>query len=146
MCIRDRIEIVNRMAGTGLEFSVEPVLAIEDILDLRALVNEVYVDEKIKRYAVDLVHATREPEAAGLSGMSGLIQYGASPRASIALCLAARALALLSGRSYVIPADIKTVSFDVLRHRVLVSYEAEAEEMTSSEIIRRIVDLSLIHI
>jgi MoxR-like ATPase len=128
------------MAHTGLSLSADPVMETDELLKLQGLVNRVYVDPKIQQYAVDIVLATREPAKAGLSDYEGLIQYGASPRASIALVLAARAQALMNGRAFVTPRDIKQVGLDVLRHRVIVSYEAEAEEITSDRMVRRIFD------
>ncbi|MHC4946345.1 MAG: AAA family ATPase [Planctomycetota bacterium] len=136
----EEMEITSRMASTGKDLSLEPVMDAEEVLSLRSRVNEIYADEKIQRYAVDLVFATREPAACGLADLAPLIQYGASPRASIALILVARAQALLEGRSYVIPKDIKEVGLDVLRHRVIPSFEAEAEEVTSAAIVTRILE------
>jgi MoxR-like ATPase len=103
------------------------------------VVDAVYMDEKIKNYIVDLVHATREPNEYKID-VARLIQYGASPRATIYLTVAAKAYAFLQGRGYVTPQDVKTIGMDVLRHRVIVSYEAEAEEMTSENVIKRIFD------
>jgi MoxR-like ATPase len=111
----------------------------EDISAARAAVRRVYIDEKIKAYIVDLVMATRRPAEYGLD-LDGLIQFGASPRATIYLAKAAQAHAFLRGRGYVTPDDIKAVSLDVLRHRILVTYEAEAEEITPEEIARRVLD------
>jgi len=103
------------------------------------VVNSIYMDEKIKNYIVDLIFATRDPKAYNID-VAGLIQYGASPRATIYLAIAAKAYAFLQGRGYVTPQDVKTIGLDVLRHRVIVSYEAEAEEMTSEAVIKRIFD------
>jgi MoxR-like ATPase len=136
----EEMEITSRMASTGKDLSLEPVMDAEEVLSLRSRVNEIYADEKIQRYAVDLVFATREPAACGLADLAPLIQYGASPRASIALILVARAQALLEGRSYVIPKDIKEVGLDVLRHRVIPSFEAEAQEVASAAIVTRILE------
>ena len=132
-------EIVERMAVVGKEIKVEPVVGPEDILKARQTVNEIYIDQKIKEYILDLVFATREPKSHGLD-LENLIQYGASPRASIYLTVAAKAHAFLSGRGYVVPQDVKSIGMDVLRHRVIVTYEAEAEEMTSEQILERIFD------
>ena len=132
-------EIVERMAVVGKEIKVEPVIGPEDILRARQTVNEIYIDQKIKEYILDLVFATREPKSHGLD-LENLIQYGASPRASIYLTVAAKAHAFLSGRGYVVPQDVKSIGMDVLRHRVIVTYEAEAEEMTSEQILGRIFD------
>ena len=105
----------------------------------RRVVDEIYVDDKIKDYVVDLVFATRKPQEYGLA-LGELIQYGASPRATIFLTIAARANAFLDGRGYVVPQDVKDVALDVLRHRVIVTYEAEAEETSGEEIARRILE------
>ena len=115
---------------------VSPVLTPGDILKAREVVDTIYVDEKIQGYIVDIVLATREPKTFGLD-MANLIQYGASPRASIYLNQAAKAYAFLQGRGYVTPQDVKTIGPDVLRHRILLSYEAEAEEMTSDDAVAR---------
>ena len=100
----------------------------------------IYLDEKVKDYVLDIVSATRHPEGYGLDELKPLIEYGASPRASINLCLAARANAFLVGRAYVTPQDVKDVAFDILRHRVLLTYEAEAEETTSEDVIRKVLE------
>jgi MoxR-like ATPase len=132
-------EIMDRMAETGKQIVTQPVVTPQQILNARKVVNSVYMDEKIKSYIVDLVHATREPKSYNIDVVS-LIQYGASPRATIYLAIAAKAFAFLQGRGYVTPQDVKTIGMDVLRHRVIVSYEAEAEEMTSEDVIKRIFD------
>ncbi len=110
-----------------------------DILECRSLVDEIYVDSKVQDYIVDLVMATREPDSYGVP-VQGLIQYGVSPRATISLTLAAKANAFLHGRGYVIPQDVKDLALDVLRHRLIITYEAEAEDKTSDDIVRTIVD------
>jgi MoxR-like ATPase len=132
-------EIMDRMAETGKQFITNPVVTPDQILKARKVVDSVYMDEKIKNYIVDLVLATRDPKAYQID-MAGLIQYGASPRATIYLAIAAKAYAFLQGRGYVTPQDVKTIGLDVLRHRLIVSYEAEAEELTSEAIIKRIFD------
>jgi MoxR-like ATPase len=132
-------QIMDRMAETGKQIVTQPVVAPEQILKARKVVDSVYMDDKIKNYIVDLVFATRDPKAYKID-ISGLIQYGASPRASIYLNIAAKAYAFLQGRGYVTPQDVKTIGMDVLRHRVIVSYEAEAEDMTSESVIKRIFD------
>jgi len=132
-------QILDRMAVTKSEPIVKPVVEPSEILAARQLVDEIYVDDKIKDYIVTLVLATRDPAANGLD-LAQLIQYGASPRATLALTLAAKANAFLSGRGYVTPQDVKTIGPDVLRHRIIISYEAEAEEIDSDEIVRRIFD------
>ncbi len=116
------------------------IISPERILDARKVVNEIYIDEKIKEYIIDIVFATREPEKYGLEELSRFIEYGASPRASIALSTASRAHAFLRHRGYVTPEDIKSIGPDVLRHRIIVTYEAEAEEITSEDIVRKIFD------
>jgi len=130
-------QILRRMARSTLDIRVEPVISPEDILRLRTLSDEIYMDEKIEDYILNIVQATRSPQECGLD-IGDLIRYGASPRATIALCMASRAYALLQGRGYVTPQDVKSVGMDVLRHRVIISYEAEAEEKTSEDLIRQI--------
>jgi MoxR-like ATPase len=132
-------EILDRMSGGDIP-SVEKRLTPEDIIRLRAVVRNVYMDDKIKDYIVTLVHATREPGTYGLKELDGLIEYGASPRATIYLAQAARANAFLRRRGYVTPEDIKQIGPDVLRHRVMCTYEAEAEDMTSEDIIRKVFE------
>ncbi len=132
-------KILRAMACSAPRLEVEPVITPEEILALRELTDEIYLDEKLEEYIVNLTHATREPEQYGLE-IRDLIRYGASPRATIFLAMAARANALLSGRGYVTPQDIKDVGPDVLRHRVIVTYEAEAEEKTSEDIIKQVFD------
>ena len=119
---------------------IRPVVSIADILDLRRLAAEVYIDEKIERYIVDIVFATRQPADYGLEHFKSFISFGASPRASINLALAARSYALLKGRGYVIPEDVRAVCYDVLRHRIGLSYEAEAQDLTSDELIKEILN------
>lgn len=133
-------EILNRMAFTKYEFRVQPTIHIEEIFTLRSVVDQIYLDEKIKDYILDLVFASRKPADYGLRKLDNLIEYGASPRASIALCLAARAYAFMNGRGYVIPHDVKMIGMDVLRHRIAVTYEAEAEGLTPEDIIQSIFD------
>jgi MoxR-like ATPase len=138
----DRVEeraIVEAMATSEPSLSVQPVVSVEEIARARRVVNTIYVDDKIKDYIVDLVLATRNPKAAGLD-LNGYIQTGASPRASINLTLASRAAAFLDGRGYVTPQDVKKLAPDVMRHRVTVSYEAEAENITSEDVIQKILD------
>ncbi|GAB4385947.1 MAG: AAA family ATPase [Phycisphaerales bacterium] len=135
----EELEIVNRMAASSPELTIEPVLTLEDLRTARSVVDRIYVDDKIKRYIVDVVHATRYPGQVD-DQLTRLIEFGASPRASIALTMAARAHAFLQGRSFVTPSDVKSIGLDVLRHRVLVSYEAEAEGIDSSWVVHRIFD------
>ncbi len=132
--------ILDRMAETSTHFDVAEVVSPEDILAVRRVVDLIYIDDKIKDYIVDLVLATRRPQDYGLEDLKGLINFGASPRASIYLALAAKATAFLQGRGYVTPQDVKSIGMDVLRHRVIVSYEAEAQEKTSEDIIQQIFD------
>ena len=132
-------QILKRMARSTPDTKVTAVLAPSDILRLRTLSDEIYMDEKIEDYILNVVQATRAPENYGLN-IGDLIRYGASPRATIALCMAARAYALIQGRGYVTPQDVKSIGLDVLRHRVIVSYEAEAEEKTSEDLIRQILN------
>ncbi|WP_418655016.1 AAA family ATPase [Anoxybacter fermentans] len=133
-------EILNRMAYTKRDLTVEPVISPEEIMDLRSIVDQIYLDEKIKDYILDLVFASREPGEYGLKNLENLIECGASPRATISLCLAAKAYAFIQGRGYVIPHDVKTIGMDVLRHRIAITYEAEAEELTPEDIIQTIFD------
>ena len=120
--------------------AIKPVISTSEIIEARKLVKSVYMDEKIERYIVDIVFATRFPEEFGLKKLKGMISYGASPRASINMALAAKAYAFIKRRGYVIPEDIRAVSHDVLRHRIGLSYEAEANSMTSEEIINDILN------
>ena len=131
--------ILDRMATTSSDLRVAPVTRVDDILRMRSLVDGIYLDDKVKEYIIDLVVATRDPQAFKLD-LAPFIQYGASPRATLYLTLAAKAHAFISGRGYVTPQDVKSIGADVLRHRITVSYEAEAEEMTSDTIVQRIFD------
>jgi MoxR-like ATPase len=135
----EELMILERMGPIESLIDVHPVLSTTELKDLRRAVDAIYVDEKIKGYIVDLVQATRRPGEYGLE-LTGLIQYGASPRATIALGRVARAQAFLDGRGYVTPQDVKSAAPDVLRHRLLVSYEAEAEELKPEDILTRILD------
>ncbi len=132
-------EILERMGTSAPKLEVDQILVPEDIVRLRALTDEIYIDEKVREYIIDLVQATRKPEEYDLD-IGDLIQYGASPRATIYLAITAKAHAFMSGRGYVTPQDVKTMGVDVLRHRIIVSYEAEAEEITSDDIVSRIFD------
>ena len=131
--------IMDRMTS-GMKVGAEPVASPEEIAEARSVVGQVYMDEKIRDYIVSIVHATREPKAHGLGELADFIQFGASPRASIYLNLAARAHAFLRHRGYVTPEDIKAIGIDVLRHRVILTYEAEAEEITSETVIRKLFE------
>ncbi len=129
--------ILDAMSTSSPRLGVEVLVSPEQIIEARSLVNSIYVDDRVKDYIVDIVWATRHPAQFGLK-LDGMIRYGASPRATIFLTLAAKARAFLNGRGYVTPQDIKSIGADVLRHRIAVSYEAEAEEITSEQIIERI--------
>ena len=135
---KEEKEIINRMTS-GAVFLVSEVIGKSKIIELQKFVPRIYVDDKIKDYITDIVFATRKPEDYGLD-INGMIDYGASPRASIWLTMAAKANALLNERGYVLPEDVKEIAFEVLRHRILISYEAEAEGLTSDDIIKQILD------
>ena len=136
---REETRIIAETAGVARS-SQGQVASPELLLEARALLDEVFVDDKILDYVLDLVFATRDPEQAGLPALKPQILYGASPRASIALVQAARARAFLEGRGYVTPHDIKSVGLDVLRHRVITTYEAEAEGLTSEDVVQSVFD------
>jgi MoxR-like ATPase len=132
-------EIMRRMSGRD-PVPLHPQATLEELFAARREIVEVYMDEKIADYIVDLVHATRHPAQYGLASTASLIEYGASPRATIYLALCARAHAYLRGRGYVLPDDVKTIGADVLRHRIITSFEAEAEEVTSEDIVARVFE------
>ncbi len=132
-------QILNAMSVTNKKFDIDPVVTPKEILDARAVVDEIYIDDGIKDYIVNIVSATRNPKDYKLE-IAPLIAYGASPRATIYLTVAAKAYAFINGRGYVTPQDVKSIGMDVLRHRVIVSYEAEAEEKNSEDIIQMIFD------
>ncbi len=134
----EELKILRRMSFTNKKIEVNNIVSPQNIMNARSVVDEVYMDEKIEKYIVDIVEATRKPEEYKLADLKGLIQYGASPRATINLVVASKAYAFLRGRGYVTPQDIKSIGMDVLRHRVIVSYEAEAEEKTSEDIVAKI--------
>jgi len=135
----EELEIMRRNVKPSTE-TVQPVVTPEDIVRARQVVGEVYMDEKVENYIVDIVFATREPKKFGLDDLENLIQFGASPRASIYLAQAAKAHAFLRGRGYVTPEDVRSIGLDVLRHRVLLTYEAEAEEKTQEDIVRMVLN------
>lgn len=135
---------ILRMNTTGAFPQPKAVLSPEDIIRAREIVREVYMDEKIERYIVDIVYATRTPEEYGLPELKNLISFGASPRASISLASAARAYAFIKRRGYVIPEDVRAVCPEVLRHRIGLSYEAEAENVTSEQIIEKIINAVIV--
>ena len=131
---------IMRQNVNQIDTVIRPVISTNDILNARNLLNEVYVDEKIERYILDIVFATRNPKEYGLNSLTDLISYGASPRATINLALSAKAMAFIKRRGYVIPEDVRGICLDVMRHRVAVTYEAEAEELTSENIIQEILN------
>jgi MoxR-like ATPase len=135
----DERKVLDRMATNTKRVEAPASVSLEEIMAARGVVDQVYVDDKVKDYIVDVVHATRRPEEYKVDAKR-LIEFGASPRATIALTLAGKARAFLEGRGYVTPQDIKTVGMDVLRHRVVASYEAEAEGMTSDDVVKKIFD------
>ncbi|ASW72885.1 ATPase [Chryseobacterium piperi] len=130
---------VMRMVSTAHQPTVQPVISLQDIVDAKDLINQIYLDEKIEKYILDMVFATRYPENYGLSELKNYISFGASPRASINLAIASRSYAFLKGRAFVIPEDVKELAKDVLRHRIGLTFEAEAEEVSTEEIINRIL-------
>jgi MoxR-like ATPase len=135
----EELSILNRMSAVEPKLEINPILAASDVFRLRSALDTIYVDDKIKRYIVDVVHATRRPQEYDLD-LAPYIQLGASPRATIFLTRAAKGQAFLEGRGYVTPQDVKTIGYDVLRHRVSVTYEAEAEDLNSEAILKRIFD------
>ncbi len=132
-------EILDRVATTAAPAEIKPLISTDDIKRLRGIVNDIYIDDKIKDYIVDIVDASRHPETYQLQ-LEEFIEFGASPRATIYLTTASKAYAFLQGRGYVTPQDVKTIGMDVLRHRIIISYEAEAEEMTPEDVIQKIFD------
>jgi len=137
---KEEEKLIIRQNISGERPNIKPILKKDEILEARKIVREVYLDEKIEKYIVDIVFATRYPEEHGMSNLKSMISFGASPRASINLALAARAYAFIKRRGYVIPEDVRAVCFDVLRHRIGLSYEAEAQNLTSEEIISEILN------
>jgi MoxR-like ATPase len=135
----EELQIMERMAQTSRSMEIAPVITPEEILAVRQVVDQVYLDAKIKEYIVNLIGATRVPADYGLD-LDGYIEYGASPRATISLALAAKAFAFMQGRGYVVPNDVKTIGPDVLRHRIIVTYEAEANEVSVEDLIKQIFD------
>jgi MoxR-like ATPase len=136
----DERKIMDRMTGL-VPLAASPVVTPQELVEARKIIGQIYVAEKVKDYIVDVVFATREPAKHGLKDLAPLIEFGASPRASIALNLAARAHAFLRHRGYVTPEDVKAVGTDVLRHRVVLTYEADAEEVTSEQVVRRVFEV-----
>jgi len=135
----EELVIMRNIAGDGIQ-EIQPVITPKEIINARSVVKEVYIDEKIEKYIVDLVFASRNPSEYGLDDLKDLIHYGASPRASIYLNLASKAHAFLRRRGYVTPEDVRSIGMDVLRHRVIITYEAEAEEITSEDVVRKILN------
>jgi len=136
----EELKILDSNANVSVEHPVSPVVDAETIFRSRTLIDSIYLDEKLKGYLVDVVLATRNPEKCGASELSAFIRFGASPRATISLALASKAAAFMQGRSFVTPQDIKDIGLDVLRHRVIISYEAEAENVSSDDIIKKIFE------
>ena len=137
---REEEKQIIRQNISGVLEEVHPVVTRQDVTEVQKIVGKIYIDEKIENYIVDLVFATRDPEKAGLPDLKGIVSYGASPRASISLALASRAYAFLQGRGYVIPEDVRNVAHDVMRHRIGLSYEAEANNITADDVITSIID------
>jgi len=135
----EELEIMRRMARTGKAEQLKPVIKANDIIAARNVINELYMDEKVEKYIINLVFATRNPAAYNLPELTDLISFGASPRASINLNLAARAHAFMDHRAYVTPEDVRTIAMDVLRHRIIPTFEAEAEDISSEEIVNKIL-------
>ncbi len=138
---REEERKIMERATSGTNEVVQPAAGTADLLEARKVISQVYVDDKVKDYIVNVVLATREPAAAGLKDLAPLIDFGASPRATIALNMAARAHAFMRHRGYVTPEDVKAVGHDVLRHRLVLSYEADAEEVTAEQVVRRVFEV-----
>jgi MoxR-like ATPase len=130
---------VMRMVSTSNIPQIKPVISLEQIVEAKKIINQIYLDEKIEKYILDMVFATRFPEKYGLSELKNYISFGASPRASINLAIASRAYAFLKGRAFVIPEDVKAIAKDVLRHRIGLSFEAEAEDVDADAIVDKIL-------
>jgi MoxR-like ATPase len=137
---KEEEKLIIRQNITGHTAEVAPILKVSDIINARNIVREVYIDEKIERYIVDIVFATRYPEAYGLEQLKPMINFGGSPRASINLALAARAYAFIHRRGYVVPEDVRAVCYDVLRHRIGLTYEAEANNVTTEDVITEVLN------
>ena len=138
--INDEKLILRKMAKTIIKDTLKPVADLKQILKAQKIINDIYVDEKVEEYILNLIFATRNPESFGLNDIKGLIDYGASPRASINIVLASKARAFMEHRGYITPEDVRYVGMDVLRHRVILTYEAEAEELSSEDIIQRLFE------
>ncbi len=135
----EEMEIMRRMARTGPKPTLNTVVTVDKIMEARSVINEIYMDEKVEKYIIDLVFATRKPANYGLKDLEELIGFGGSPRATINLNLAARAQAFMEHRAYVTPEDVRTIAMDVLRHRIIPTFEAEAEDITAEDIIEKIM-------
>ena len=135
---KDELAIMERMTQIEIP-QPNKIISPEDIMRIRKLIPQIYMDQKVSQYIVDIVFATRKPEDYRLSDLKELISWGASPRATIAMATASKAYAFISGRSFVTPDDVKAIAYDVLRHRIILTYEAEAEETTSEDIIKKIL-------
>jgi MoxR-like ATPase len=135
----DELQVLERMSGVDASTEIEPVLSLDALAAARGAVDATFVDDKVKKYIVDVVRATRTPAEYGVE-IAGLLQFGASPRATLALARSAKGRAFLDGRGYVVPDDVKRMAPDVLRHRVMLSYEAEAEELKPDAIVKRVLD------
>ena len=135
----EELEIMRRMAKTGDKPQLRPVTNAIKTIEARSVINEIYVDEKVEKYIIDLIFATRYPEKYNLPDLKELIEFGASPRASINLNLASRAHAFMQHRAYVTPDDVRTIAMDILRHRIIPTFEAEAEEITPEDIVEKIL-------
>jgi len=139
----EELGILSRMSGGDVP-QVSKVTDAEAVIEARNVIKEIYMDKKVEEYIVDLVFASRNPEKAGIADLTGLIEYGASPRATLALAKTAKANAFINGRGYTTPEDVKAVGFDVLRHRIAPTYEADAENISSQDIVRKIFDSVLV--
>ena len=136
----DERSIIRQEAKTGIIRPLKPIINKQKIFSAQKTINEIYVDEKVEEYILNLVFATRDPKKYGLDDLANLIEYGASPRASINLVLASKARAFLEHRGYITPEDVRYIGADILRHRIILTYEAEAEEITSDDIVQRLFD------
>lgn len=136
----EELQIMRMNAKTGEKVNLKPVVTPNEIMTARAVINDIYIDEKVEQYIIDLIFATRNPEKYNLADLTDLINYGASPRASINLNLAARAHAFMEQRAYVTPEDVRDIAMDVLRHRVIPTYEAEAEDITAEDLVEKILN------
>ncbi len=137
---KEELEIMRRMTASGPKAELKPIITTDKIITARSVVREIYMDEKVEQYIIDLIFATRKPVKYNVSSLEPLINFGASPRASINLNLAAKAHAYMQHRGYVTPEDVRSVAMDVLRHRIILSYEAEAEDITTDKVITKLLE------